>query len=135
MECSNTHYARTRGWMLGQIKHLVGYEDAEDVLHEVWLRVLEDPRATWLKLAIREQAHQWLAKRQRIVVGLDVRNLADAMRLGDVVERKLEAERLARVLTADEIAALLNENEKKPTGELARRMRIAKRKAREALCA
>lgn len=128
-------YRKFKPYYLRLASLYVAPQDAEDVLHDAFLEAhIRDASAQHFSFKIGVRAHcaKWKRQWARIDVGLPI-NLSDAADLAEVLERRMAAERAKRVLTQDEIDALLTEHRLKPQGELARRIRIAKRKAREAL--
>ena len=59
----SNEYVRLRRWMLWAIIRRVGDADAEDVLHEIWAERIENPRATWMRLAVKSHCNRLIAKR------------------------------------------------------------------------
>ena len=125
-------YVRRRRLMLWDITRRVGDSDAEDVLHDIWVERIEDPRATWMRLSVKSHCSRLVARRSRTRLGLQEWALV-ARNFTEVLEQRQLVELAGGVLAQNEVELLLHEWDKAPPAKFAARIRIARRKARKAL--
>ena len=125
-------YVRRRRLMLWDIIRRVGDADAEDVLHDIWVERIENPRVTWMRLAVKNHCGRLVARRRRVKLGLQEWTLG-AGNFGEELERRQLIELVGGVLTQNEVELLLREWDKAPPAAFAQRIRLARRKARKAI--
>lgn len=126
----SSDYKKLKRLLMFKISNRIGPSDAEDVLHECFIRKHEVPLAGWTML-VREQCGQWINKRRRIDLGFDDARLSDVWAAARHIETRDLVRRATTRLTQKDIQVLLDEEP--ANGVFANRIRVARRVAQRAL--